>query len=160
MMFRPGLATPWILEALKLSPPDFGRYRDSYFRDEKDDNGDTRRVMVIHTRCGGGNRESYGSVFDDMATHPLFLYDRDCDFDCTYADIVFKVPKGLIKKFLTEAINGTDERLGLRVMDQFKGLTDDELRELLLNGAINNRTQEEQWQGAIDAIKASPVPPK
>ena len=160
MIHEPGFATPWILDALKLSPGVFGRYRDAYFRDEENDDGNTRRVMVIHTRCGGGNREGYGSVFMNMAAHPLFLYDRDCDFDPTYADIVFKLPDGLIEKFLTEAIDGTDEGPGIRGRGRFKGQTDDEMREFLLNGAVNNRTQEAQWRGALDKLEVSPAPPK
>lgn len=62
---------------------DFGRYRDIYVTDE---------YIVVHTRNGGGNREDYEDVFDEMSEHPLYAYDEDDDFDCTYANIYFKHP--------------------------------------------------------------------
>ena len=32
-------------------------------------------------------------VFDEMSTHPWYSHDEDDDFDCTYANIYFKVPE-------------------------------------------------------------------
>jgi hypothetical protein len=63
---------------------DFGRYRDIYVTDE---------YIVVHTRNGGGNREDYEGVFDEMSKHPLYAYDDDDDFDCTYANIYFRHPE-------------------------------------------------------------------
>jgi hypothetical protein len=62
---------------------DFGRYRDIYVTDEH---------IVVHTRNGGGNRDDYEYVFDEMSEHPLYAYDEDDDFDCTYANIYFRHP--------------------------------------------------------------------
>ena len=62
---------------------DFGRYRDIYVTDTH---------IVVHTRNGGGNREDYQDVFDEMFHHPLYDYDEDDDFDCTYANIYFRHP--------------------------------------------------------------------
>lgn len=73
----------FLLALLDVEPSDFGRYRDVYV---------TESHIVVHTRCGGGNREEYEDVFDEMSTHYLYDYDEDCDFDYTYADIYFKHP--------------------------------------------------------------------
>lgn len=68
---------------LKEDPSSFGRYRDIYVTDEH---------IVVHTRNGGGNREDYQDVFDEMSEHPLYAYDEDDDFDCTYANFYFVHP--------------------------------------------------------------------
>lgn len=68
---------------LEKTPEDFGRYRDVFVTDEH---------IVVHTRNGGGNREDYEYVFEEMSEHPLFVYDEDDDFDCTYANFYFKHP--------------------------------------------------------------------
>lgn len=70
---------------LNLKPEDTGRYRDIYVVDGH---------IVIHTRNGGGNREYYEDVFEALSQHPLYDYDEDNSFDCTYADIYFKWPPG------------------------------------------------------------------
>jgi hypothetical protein len=73
-----------LLEVLGKTSGDFGRFRNVYMSDG---------YIVVHTRCGGGNREDYEDVFDEMAEHPWYSHDEDDDFDCTYADIYFKVPE-------------------------------------------------------------------
>jgi len=73
----------FLFALLGKAPDDFGRYRDIYVTDTH---------IVVHTRNGGGNRDSYQDVFDQMATHPLYDYDEDDGFDCTYADLYFKHP--------------------------------------------------------------------
>ena len=82
---------------LERTPGDFGRYRDIYVTDQH---------IVVHTRCGGGNREDYQDVFDEMFNHPLYDYDEDDEFDCTYADIYFKHPEGY-EDLLKEMAVGT-----------------------------------------------------
>jgi hypothetical protein len=77
-------AAPFILAMLGKTQGDFGRFRDAYFNEE--------RNIVIYTRCGGGNRDDYQQVFDEMSTHPYFIRDFDEDFDSTYASFEFKVP--------------------------------------------------------------------
>ncbi len=72
-----------LLELLQLTDADFGRYRDVYLKDG---------YIVVHTRNGGGNREDYEFVFDNVAEHPWYSHNEDCDFDQTYADIYFKIP--------------------------------------------------------------------
>ena len=82
---------------LERTPGDFGRYRDIYVTDQH---------IVVHTRNGGGNREDYQDVFDEMFHHPLYVYDEDDDFDCTYANIYFKHPEGY-EALLKEMAVGT-----------------------------------------------------
>lgn len=72
-----------------------GRFRDIYL------NEDGTRI-ILFTRNGGGNRESYFP--DEIKTHPNYLTDYDDSFDCTYAYIEFSVPeeyKQLIKELST-----------------------------------------------------------
>ena len=73
----------FLMSLLGKDPGDFGRFRAVYVTEDH---------IVVHTRCGGGNREDYEDVFDEMSTHPLYAYDEDDSFDCTYADIYFKHP--------------------------------------------------------------------
>ena len=73
-----------LLEFLGKTKEDFGRFRNVYLDDG---------FIVVHTRNGGGNREDYEDVFDEMAEHPWYSHDEDDDFDCTYANIYFKVPE-------------------------------------------------------------------
>lgn len=87
----------FLFKLLDLTPGDFGRYRDIYV---------TGTHIVVHTRNGGGNREDYQDVFDEMFNHPLYDYDEDDDFDCTYANIYFKHPEGY-KELLKEMAVGT-----------------------------------------------------
>jgi hypothetical protein len=91
---------------------DVPRFRDAYLT--LSDGGDPR--IVIHTRTGGGNRNYYESAEAcrdnypeyfgnegkedpagpwnaDLRKLPGFLYDRDDDFDCTYADFHYSVPE-------------------------------------------------------------------
>jgi hypothetical protein len=80
---------------------DVGRYRDSWV--ERGDDGEP--VVAVYTRNGGGNRGCYAEF--DMAcdghctgcvatkvlpAHPLYLRDRDDDFDSTYATFYFRAP--------------------------------------------------------------------
>lgn len=88
MLFGSNPAGPLVLATLDLTPDEVGRYRDCYVG--RDDAGEYR--IVVHTRNGGGNREDYQDVLDALAEHPLYQYDEDADFDCTYADIYFSLP--------------------------------------------------------------------
>lgn len=87
-----------LLNLLQLSPGDFGRYRDIYSTDG---------FIVVHTRCGGGNRDEYQGVFDRATEHPWYDHDEDCDFDCTYADIFFKIPEGEVQTIVALLGNHT-----------------------------------------------------
>lgn len=63
-----------------------GRFRDIYFKSDEN-------KIVLYTRNGGGNRDSYFYIFDILKTHPNYITDYDDDFDSTYAYIEFSVPE-------------------------------------------------------------------
>ena len=73
-----------LLEVLGKTVDDFGRFRDVFIEDN---------CIVVHTRNGGGNREDYEYVFEEMSNHPWYSHDQDDDFDCTYANIYFTIPE-------------------------------------------------------------------
>ena len=81
MLFGMNPDTDKILNVLGKTREDFGRFRNVYL-----DEG----YIVVHTRNGGGNREDYFPEW--VEDHPWYSHDEDDDFDCTYADIYFKVP--------------------------------------------------------------------
>lgn len=87
----------FLFSILNLTPGDTGRYRDIYVINE---------YIVIHTRNGGGNRDDYEEVFESLSQHPLYEYDEDDDFDCTYADIYFRWPESY-EDILAEMAKGT-----------------------------------------------------
>ena len=84
MLFGMNPDSDKLLELLGKTRGDFGRFRNVYMEDG---------FIVVHTRNGGGNREDYEDVFDEMSEHPWYSHDADDDFDCTYANIYFKVPE-------------------------------------------------------------------
>lgn len=84
LMFGENQKADLLLACLGLTRDDCGRYRDCYIDEGK---------IVIHTRCGGGNRDDYESVFETLSDHPCYLTDSDDSFDCTYADIYFSFPE-------------------------------------------------------------------
>jgi hypothetical protein len=83
MLFGEGNDVDFLLKLLDAERGDFGRFRSAYV---------TPTHIVVHTRCGGGNREEYFPEW--VVDHPLYTYDEDDDFDNTYADIYFKHPAG------------------------------------------------------------------
>lgn len=87
----------FLFTLLEKTPGDFGRYRDVFVTEEH---------IIVHTRNGGGNRDDYEYVFDEMMGHPLYDYDEDDDFDCTYANYYFKHPKEF-SDVLKEMAKGT-----------------------------------------------------
>ena len=43
---------------------------------------------------------SYTDVFDEMSEHPWYSHDEDDSFDCTYANIYFKIPDDFNKSYI------------------------------------------------------------
>jgi len=89
-----------LLATLGLKQSDCGRFRDCYPSEDG-------TKIIVHTRNGGGNREEYQSVIDELADHPCYVSDNDDDFDCTYADIIFRVPDGA-EAFVKSVADATD----------------------------------------------------
>jgi len=85
-----------ILATLGLTEGDCGRFRDAFISEGK---------IAVYTRLGGGNRECYcetekehaeggcyGPVIECLQAHSQYLYDKDDDFDSTYATFWFRFP--------------------------------------------------------------------
>lgn len=82
----------------------FGRFRDAWVEGREDGSV----VLAVYTRNGGGNREHYDDEKEAgpdcdctgcigsyrLPEHPLYIEDRDDDYDCTYATFYFRVPEG------------------------------------------------------------------
>ncbi len=117
-------ATAWIA-ALDLTPEDFERIRDAYL--QNDENEPCGFKIVVHTRCGGGNRDEYEYVFDTLRDHPNYLRDQDCEFDDTYADIEFSLPVKYLSDILKLVKSDRDT-------------------------VVDSRTQQEKWNAAIGKI--------
>jgi hypothetical protein len=100
------------LKMLGIGPGQVPRFRDAFFDWEDDTN--TKPVIVIRTRTGGGNRDHYEQPNDDNVAGPWnsslralsgYLCDVDDDFDSTYADFYFEVPEqeqAAVVKFLSD----------------------------------------------------------
>lgn len=76
----------YIQECIEQKYYESGRFRDIYLNEDG-------TKIILFTRNGGGNRESYFYIFDILKTHPNYITDYDDDFDCTYAYIEFSVPE-------------------------------------------------------------------
>lgn len=79
----------------RVQPIGFDRLRDAYL----DLQPDGSVLLAVYTRCGGGNREEYQSMFTVAAGHPLFVREEDSDFDNTYATLWFKAPEHMAADF-------------------------------------------------------------
>ena len=98
MMFGYHPLIKFLMEALDLGAKDedgnekwpMGRFRDIYFNEACD-------KIILLTRNGGGNRESFPDVFEKLSKHPNFLREYDNDFDSTFAEFEFSVPEKLKK---------------------------------------------------------------
>lgn len=92
-----------------------GRFRDIYL------NEDGTKV-IVYTRNGGGNREEYQWVFDDLKNiHPYYLSDYDDDFDNTYAYIEFSIPPEY-KEQIKALVTGEKPK---NISEKFKQMTAD-----------------------------------
>lgn len=131
-----------LLKMLNIGPEDVPRFRDCYFDGEH---------IVLYTRTGGGNRDFYeneescrenhpeyfetenepsGPWNDDLRKIDGFVRDEDDDYDSTYVNFYFTVPK------------------------QFNYLLDK------LKSMAQKETQSERWEASINRIKtASPDDP-
>ena len=67
MLFGVNPDTDTLLSLLGKTAGDFGRFRNVYMEDG---------YIIVHTRNGGGNREDYEDVFDEMSEHPWYSHDE------------------------------------------------------------------------------------
>lgn len=96
-----------LLEVLGYTKGDFGRFRDVFVEDG---------MIVVHTRNGGGNREDYEEVFEEMSCHPWYSHDADDSFDCTYANIYFKIPEDQMQTFVGLLEQGSNPAQGWAIL--------------------------------------------
>lgn len=90
MLFGRNPYSKLLLAILGVTEGQCGRFRDCY------PNEDGTQIHVF-TRNGGGNRDEYQDVIDELAKHPCYLTDFDDEYDCTYATITFKVPEAAME---------------------------------------------------------------
>ena len=91
-----------LLEILGLTEAAVGRFRDAFVLPDR---------IAVYTRNGGGNREhfAYNDALEQtpidesccctgciitvhLPKHPLYISDKDDDFDNTYATVYFRFP--------------------------------------------------------------------
>lgn len=119
-----------VLLLLEKESAAFGRFRDAWI--EKTEAGELR--LAVYTRNGGNNRGEY--MPDWCAEHPLFISDKDDDFDNTYATIYFKMPEDALAK--------------LRAL----GFPEDATLEDLASPEVDMSAR---WLAAIEALKTGPL---
>lgn len=78
-----------VLDALGLKETEIERFRGCGVDDGK---------IIIHCRTGGGNREYYPN--NALVSNKYYLYDKDDDWDSTYADYYFRIPEEQEKELL------------------------------------------------------------
>jgi len=100
-----------------IGRPDVGRFRDAWL--ERTEDGQAR--LAVYTRNGGGNREEYTDVIEDLAAHPQYLGDSDDSFDPTYATFYFSMPDPLPEEWawITTALLQPPVVTGQRWVDLF-----------------------------------------
>ena len=108
-LFGTNPAAKFLLASLEKGYDDFGRFRDAFYEQKDDGTG----VIIVYTRCGGGNREDYEYVFNEMETHPQYLTNYDDDYDSTYAYIEFLAPDS-VNEFFKDVNAEQFERVGER----------------------------------------------
>lgn len=75
------------------------RFRDIYLNDNNQ--------VIILTRTGGGNRQDYEEENDALTRFDTYVEDYDCDWDCTYAEFVYKIKDEYIDE-IQKIIENTD----------------------------------------------------
>jgi hypothetical protein len=115
MLFGVNPASGFILGSLEKTPEDFGRFRDAYYEKNEDGTG----KIIVYTRCGGGNREDYDHVYNEMYCHPNFIRDYDDDYDSTYSYFEFHAPN-LVNDFFRDMEVQNFEKVGDRFQREIK----------------------------------------
>lgn len=85
-LFKHSLANDSILAMLGLTEADVERFRDCWMVV-----GEKEQRIVIETRTGGLNRETWPNK--KLTSHPCFIIDYDDDCDPTYAYYEFEIPE-------------------------------------------------------------------
>lgn len=84
MMFGKNPVSDLVLAIIGLKENDIERFRDCGI-DLEDDN------IWVYTRTGGNNRDDYENLA--LVESPYYMYDRDDEYDSTYATYFFSIPE-------------------------------------------------------------------
>lgn len=123
-----------LLSMLNLTKEQVGRYRDCYL------SKDGERI-IVYTRNGGGNRDDYEEVFQNLSTHPNYITDYDDDYDCTYASIEFSIPDEH-KQRVSEIFKDSDTSTGAEKFDKlFKEMSENPTKVFSENERVRNVTE-------------------
>lgn len=87
----------FILPMLGKHPDEYPRFRDCFVGDSEHPEHDGK--IIVYTRTGGGNRESYAEENEAIRQMDGFIEDYDDSFDYTFANWVFDVPERWRKDF-------------------------------------------------------------
>ena len=110
------------------------RLRDVYLSKDK-------TKVVIFTKIGGGNRESYSASIKRLKNFKGYIRDYDDDFDNTYGTYVFNVPEKWKNDF--EAIK--DNRIK-DVSDDYVNYVKEFFPTLAENGTIDKIFREQSGE--------------
>jgi hypothetical protein len=89
---------PLVLGILVIHPNDIPRFRDAYVTYLNDTK--TAAVMVVLTRTGSFNRETYAEENEALCALPGYLSDADDEFDATFALFRYTLPETYQKTIL------------------------------------------------------------
>ena len=123
------------------STGDVGRFRDAYITNENDE-----LRIAVYTRNGAGNREHWNDESEPgpecdctgciqthrLPKHEFYLFDRDDDFDPTYATNYFRIP------------------------DKFKAAV---VHLVATDPAATPPTPAERWQAFFEKLSSDPEDP-
>lgn len=136
-------AATLLLQILDLDYSRIPRFRDAFVHDEH---------IIVYTRTGGGNRAYYDSLGSckehypeyfleedppsgpwnsDLISHPLYVRDRDDDFDSTYAWWYFRVPEAFKEEVATMKSEATPREKWERIYKLLSEKDNPETLELM-----------------------------
>lgn len=171
VLFGRNPMAPVLLRMLDLTSEMTGRFRDAWVEEDGEH-------IVVYTRNGGGNRDCWEldgcknetdaegrtvtvhdpacmtTINGKLQKHPLYVSDKDDDFDCTYASFTFRVPEQYreeVKQLQAAQAPDTGKPLLDRteqVMADIKSMTPEQIRkEFPQISAIVDKISEESKEG-------------
>ena len=138
MMFGVNKFAPLLVRMVELDYKNIPRFRDAYIGNRDVDGDPISKVIVIHTRTGGGNREAYHEM-NETLKNEHYIFDRDDDFDSTYANWFYKIPEKW-KDFI-EAISSVGDHR-----------TPKEKWQTLFNKLEENKTEDPEIVKAMESF--------
>lgn len=143
---------PLLLMVLQARPDlgevNFGRIRDAWLEDH---DGDV--LIRVHTRNGGGNRESQAAAIESMRAHPWYVRDADDTYDETYADFYFRPSLEDLRKSLDVALGDqADSESYMHLSDEEKNGVIEDVARFFDDVKVEPVDNEKRWTEAIDKI--------